>query len=313
MIGARLAEAGQDIMLVARGRHGDVIARDGLTIADPEGEAVVRVPVSATVADAALTENDVVLCAVKSQHTAGVMDELRRLGSDRLRIVCLQNGVDNERTASRRFAAVYGCAVICPTVHLEPGVVHAHSAPVTGLLDVGRYPSGTDSFASEIAEAFNRATFRSEARPDIVEVKYGKLLSNLGNAIEIICGPEHRRGPLGERLRSEATAVLAAADIAFVPDDDSRRELVTVRPVAGRSRMGGSTLQSVERGAGSVETDFLNGEIVLIGRMHDVPTPANALVTRLAHEVAARRLPPASLDPTEVLAMIETERGSATQ
>ena len=65
------------------------------------------------------------------------------------------------------------------------------------------------------------------------------------------------------------------------------------------ARPGGSTTQSLARGTGSIETDWLNGEIVLLGRLHGVPTPANGyflgLGARLVREgrgpgaVAARR------------------------
>ena len=48
--------------------------------------------------------------------------------------------------------------------------------------------------------------------------------------------------------------------------------------VPGHERHGGSSLQSVLRGAEDIETDFLNGEIVLLGRLHGIPTPANAVV-----------------------------------
>jgi 2-dehydropantoate 2-reductase len=247
---------------------------------------------------------DAVLCTVKSQHTAGVVDQLRGRGIEGMRIVCLQNGVENERTALRRFELVYGCAVKCPAVYLEPGIVQAYSAPVTGLLDVGRYPSGVDDFTEDIAGAFRSATFRSDARPDIVEVKYGKLLTNLGNAIEIVCGPEHRGGPLDDVLREEANTILTAAGIAFVPDDDPRSELIKPRSINGLARVGGSTLQSIRRGAGTIETDYLNGEIVLVGRLVGLPTPANGLVDRLAHEVAEGRRPPGSLAASDVLAML---------
>jgi 2-dehydropantoate 2-reductase len=66
-------------------------------------------------------------------------------------------------------------------------------------------------------------------------------------------------------------------------------------------RGGGSTWQSFARGTGSIETDLLNGEIVLLGRLHGVPTPANALVQRLANDAAADRRPPGSMTAADVL------------
>jgi 2-dehydropantoate 2-reductase len=52
----------------------------------------------------------------------------------------------------------------------------------------------------------------------------------------------------------------------------------------------------VQRGTGSIETDFLNGEIVLLGRLHGVPTPVNAAVQALANRIARERLAPGSLN-----------------
>ena len=59
-----------------------------------------------------------------------------------------------------------------------------------------------------------------------------------------------------------------------------------VRDIDGRRRPGSSTWQSLARGTGTVETDYLNGEIVLQGRLHDVPTPVNAALCRLAAQAA---------------------------
>ena len=62
-------------------------------------------------------------------------------------------------------------------------------------------------------------------------------------------------------------------------------------PIEGRRRLGGSTWQSLARGT-PVEVDYLNGEIVLLGRLHGVPAPVNELLCRATHAaVAARRAP----------------------
>ena len=73
-----------------------------------------------------------------------------------------------------------------------------------------------------------------------------------------------------------------------------------VQPVNGEYRGGGSSWQSLARGTGSIETDYLNGEIVLLGRMHGVPTPANTLMQRVANEQARLGAPPKSV-PVETL------------
>jgi 2-dehydropantoate 2-reductase len=73
-----------------------------------------------------------------------------------------------------------------------------------------------------------------------------------------------------------------------------------VRPVNGEFRGGGSSWQSLARGTGTIETDYLNGEIVLLGRMHGVPTPANELMQQTANRLAAEGAPPKSI-PVETL------------
>ena len=79
----------------------------------------------------------------------------------------------------RHFANTYAVCVMSPTSHIEPGVVIAQSAPVSGLLDIGRYPSGLDDRAHAIAAALNASTFHSIPRPDVMRWKYTKLLMNL--------------------------------------------------------------------------------------------------------------------------------------
>ena len=65
---------------------------------------------------------------------------------------------------------------------------------------------------------------------------------------------------------------------------------------------GGSTWQSVARRSPTIETDFLTGEIVRLGERVGVPTPANAVLLRRAHEIADSGTGPGTVDPAEVLA-----------
>ncbi len=188
-IGARLLQHGHDVVLIARGRHHDVMRDEGLTLVDPNGRHVVRVPVVAHPREVELRRDDVVILAMKTQDSAEALHALGALGGVDVAIVCAQNGVENERLALRRFARVYAMCVMLPAQHLEPGVVEASSAPITGLLDLGSYPHGLDDRAHEIVAALNASTFESIARPDIMRWKYTKLLMNLGNAAEAVCGP----------------------------------------------------------------------------------------------------------------------------
>jgi 2-dehydropantoate 2-reductase len=250
------------------------------------------------------TGDDLVLLAMKSQDTQAALEALDAVASPDIPIACLQNGVENERAALRLFENVYGVVVMCPTGHLVPGVVQAFSTPVTGMLDVGRYPHGTDTTVDQLVEAFSASTFNSLARPDVMRWKYCKLLMNLGNAVEALCGPAARQSSVAATVREEGVACLRAAgiDVASPEEDAERRDgYLTVRPIGDQDRGGGSTWQSLERQAGSVETDYLNGEIVLLGRQHGVPTPANALVQRLMVEAVATGAPAGAMTAEELL------------
>jgi len=78
---------------------------------------------------------------------------------------------------------------------------------------------------------------------------------------------------------------------------------VQILPVNGAERIGGSSWQSLTRGTGSIEADFLNGEIVLMGRERGIPVPVNEVLQRLANQAARERRPPGSATPDEVLAL----------
>jgi 2-dehydropantoate 2-reductase len=74
--------------------------------------------------------------------------------------------------------------------------------------------------------------------------------------------------------------------------------------VAGAERVGSSSRQSLLRGAGSIETDYLNGEIVLLGRLHGVPTPVNAGLCRLGRLLLSGQRPAGSLGSAEIESIV---------
>jgi 2-dehydropantoate 2-reductase len=307
VVGGRLAQSGHDVVLVARGEHGAEIQRSGLRIDSPSGSRTVNLAVVDRPSHIAYTSDDVVLLAVKSQDTVDALDDLALAADSSVPVVCLQNGVNNEREALRRFTDVYGVTVMCPTLHLEPGRVVAYSAPIAGVLDIGRYPHGVDNTAIAVANAFASSTFSSIPQPDIMRWKWAKLLNNLGNAIEAACGPAARTGAIADVVRNEALGVLGAAGIEYASPSEERErrgELVNPSPVDGEHRPGGSSWQSLARGGGRIETVFLNGEIVLLGRLHGVPTPANDALLALAQNLASAGTEPGSVDAKKLLAQL---------
>jgi 2-dehydropantoate 2-reductase len=294
LAGGRMADHGAEVLLIARGAHAEAIASDGLTIVSAERATTVKVPVVTDPSEVDFGADDVVLLAVKSHQTGAALDALRRVASPSTPIACLQNGVENERAALRLYRNVYGVCVMCPSTHLEPGVVQQDSVPVPGLLDVGRYPEGLDATVAGIAEVFRGAGFDSIERSDVMRWKYRKLIMNLGNAVNAVIASPGTRA-VTERAREEGEACLQAAgiDYASVAEDrDRRAELMQIRDIPGHPRGGGSSWQSLRRGSGSVESDFLNGEVSLLGRLHGIATPVNDLLAQLAWEAALRAAEP---------------------
>ncbi len=317
VIGFRLFASGNDVTLIARGAHYDALARQGLCLQTPESSTVLPIPVVSDPGALSFEADDVVVLAMKSQDTAAALDALRSAGpGPEVCVVLAQNGVDNERMALRRFGEVYGVCVMMPAAHLEPGVVQASSVPVPGILDVGRVPSGAGSAAAgqpgpdraaEIAGVFAAAGFSARALDDIMRWKYAKLIMNLGNAVEALCGPEARGSEISRLARVEGMAVLDSAGIDHVGDAEyaiRRGNLITPQPIGDAPRPGDSSWQSLARGTGSIEADYLNGEIVLLGRLGGVPTPVNALLQRQANATAAEKRPPGTRRAEELLALV---------
>lgn len=306
VVGGRLAQHGHDVVLVARGPHGAAIAADGLLVRSPDDEVRVRVPVVEHARLLELGAHDVVLLAVKGQHTGAALESLAGAPAD-IAVACLQNGVDNERQVLRRTPRTYAVPVMLPATHLVPGVVDASSSPVTGILDVGCYPVGVDETATALSAALASSTFSSVTDPAVMRFKWSKLLMNLGNALEAACGPIARGKDIYAMARAEGEAVLAAAgiDVASDEEDAARRgDLISLRPIAGERRGGGSSWQSLARGAGSIEVDTLNGEIVLLGRLHGVPTPVNEVLQRVGNDLARRGAAPGSTPEDELRALL---------
>jgi 2-dehydropantoate 2-reductase len=310
-VGAGLHQAGHEVALIARGEHYRAIRDRGLTFERPGESVTLEIPVADSPAALDWGGEDVVLIATKSQDTAGALTDLRAAAPIATPVVCLQNGVENERVALRLLPNVYGAVVMMPTGHLEPGVVQAYGTRGLGVIDVGCYPSGADSMSNGVAGAFNDAGISSQARPDIMRFKYAKLINNLLNAVDAIVEP----GPAGEELirraQEEGRAALTAARIEFVAEDvndvHARWERLDVRPIAGRPRAGSSTRQSLVRGAPSLETDYLNGEISLIGRRHGIATPVNDALCLLSARHLRERRAPQTLPAGEVLELARTQ------
>lgn len=286
LLAAELHSNGIDSVLVARGAHGDAIRSGGLRIRRPHGVDVVDVPVVSGPAEVTLEPSDVLVLAVKAQDVEDVLQTWSWLpvtgggvAAD-LPVLTLQNGLATEDAVLRRFREVYAATAWIAASHLTAGEVVSPSWPTVGIIWLGRHGAGTDERAARLAADLRVAGFAAEAVPDVARWKAHKLRGNITNGLDLFAGDDADLATAGELLVAELDAVYAAAGIDPVDPPAEISELPTLRidPVPGHEHRR-STWQSFARGAGS-EIDFLNGEVVLLGRLHGVATPVNEAVQR---------------------------------
>ncbi len=292
-IGGLLQLAGCEVVLIARGAHLLAMQENGLLIRTPHEAQRIGVSAVGHPSEIDFRDGDVVILTMKGQDTASALDDLERTAGLEIPIVCGQNGVGNERTAARRFLNVYGMLVVMPATFLVAGEIALFGAPKPGLLDSGRFPQGVDQTVTQLCADLSAAGFNAQPDPDVMRLKYGKLLDNLGNAVGALCGERALRVGSDDvrafmrRMRDEAIACYEAAGIDYAPRaeiGERRKATFTSGEIEGVERGGSSTWQSFRRGVPSIETDWLNGEIALLGLEHGVPTPANR-----ALQIAAKR------------------------
>ena len=322
-IGGRLTLAGRPAVLVARGDHLRALQTSGLRLRTPDEDVTRPVTAVSGPDEVDLDVDDVLVVATKTQQAAEVLlawadvpvrDGGRTVGTagERLPVLLAMNGVAGESLAQRYFTRVYGVCVWMPVVHLEPGEVIIRSTPRSGMLHLGRVPVGrTDedhAFLDRVAEDLVAANFDAPRPADVMEWKYRKLISNLGNAFQALVARNGDWRPLVEAVEAEARGVLDAAGIAYTSDEEeaaARAAGFTMKPVPGvPESVGGSTWQSLTRRTGNVETDYLNGEIVAIAHRIGRTAPLNALLAQLTRQAAVTGAQPGHLSAVELARLL---------
>ena len=221
--------------------------------------------------------------AMKSQDTGRALTALAAVAPvvDRRWSAC--------RTASPtsvpRCAAsttVYGVCVVCPALHLEPGVGGgATRRRITGILDIGRFPHGTDAHGGSDRGRARRVDVRVGRRAPTSCGGSTASSSTTSATRSTRCAvPTERVGTL-QRPAARTKAMACSprrGSTARRPEEDAARrgDGLPVGRAPPRSRGPARRRGRAWRGDGSIEADYLNGEIVLLGRLHGVPTPVNA-------------------------------------
>jgi 2-dehydropantoate 2-reductase len=301
VVGAQLSLAGYDVVLIARPAHVEAIRKHGLRFVTPYGEKALSIPAVTRPDEITFAPGDVVFLCMKGQDTYDALAALKRSVSD-VPVFCFQNGVRNEEIAGRYYRQVYGVMVHVGGVYLTPGEVQARRDP-PGSLVLGCYPTGTDDLSQTVGDHLRAAGFRTLVTADIMPFKWGKLIGNLGNAIGAATNGHDPDGRIGAGVRGEAQALMRQAGIRWITWDAARQEhpeLATPDRAALEGEVHGSTWQSLKRGEGSVEADFLNGEIVRLAQRLGATAPVNAALQRIVEAMAAGGDKPGKYTPAEL-------------
>ncbi len=301
VVAAALALSGQEVLGIARGAMLEAIRTGGLTLDSARGRETVQLECVGHPREIDFRPDDVVLLCVKTQHTEAALADLRTAGMTDQALFCLQNGVANEDMALRYFPNVHAVTVMMPAGYAEPGVVTIGCEPCYGIFDIGRYPFGRDAADDALAEVLNAANIAAFVREDAMAPKWGKLILNLGNITGALLPAGVDCTPFDDPLREEGMEVLEAAGIEWVDvgNDPRRADLMRTRE-GGEGRVGNSTAQSLARGTGSVETDWLNGEIVRLARLYGVEAPLNERAQALSVSLLSEGAEAGSLSEEEL-------------
>ncbi|MCS6940613.1 MAG: 2-dehydropantoate 2-reductase [Roseiflexaceae bacterium] len=317
-LGARLAHAGEQVTLIARGANLAAIRERGVTLIETDGTMLVAHPALATDDPSVAGAHDVVIVAVKAHQLPAVAPMLRPLFHDETIVVPAQNGIpwwyfqrhggpfegrriesvdpDGIIAANIETERIIGC-VVYPATELEaPGVVrHIEGDRFT----LGELDGSRSERVQRLSQILTRAGLKAPVRPRIRTDIWIKLWGNLAfnpvsaltraTLIEICRHPQARA--LIVAMMEEGQAVAERLGITFGITIDQR--------IAGAEQVGAhktSMLQDIEAGR-ATEVDALVGAVAELGRLVDVPTPhidAIYAAVKLLEHTVTRATPPRS-------------------
>jgi len=304
--GGHLARTGHEVILIGRPGNVNTINEKGLRLITPTGIHDVSVPAVTGPEQIDLNSEDAVLLCMKGQDTEAALRTLKPLIKD-IPIFCLQNGVRNEEIATQYFPRVFGVMVRVGAVYLKDGEVTARRDP-PGWFIIGRYPHGTDEIMETIATSLRAASFLVKTTDDVMPYKWGKLMGNLSNAIGAITNSEdNETNAISQATLQELRDLLIQVGIRWVTNEETEREWPEITmPLRGslETEAQSSTWQSLARGQGTVESEFLNGEVVRLAGSFGRQSPINEALVNISVEMAVKHELPGKYTPIQLSVLL---------
>ena len=306
-VGGHLFRAKKEVVFIeVMPAHVQAIRENGLKLVTPESTYTLKVPVVTAPGQITFKSEDVVFLCLKGQHTEAALRDLKAVTSD-VPVFCFQNGIRNEATVSALFPRTYGVSIRAGGVFTTPGEVISKADP-PGWLWMGRYPNGKDETAEAAASDLREAGYYVLVTPEIMKYKWGKLLHNIGNAINAITGiNDDDAKKIYEAIHKEAAELARASGIQWKTEKDMKEEWPEFtgkpRKVLGGSEMS-SSWQSLARGDGNIETDYFNGEITRLATKLGRKAPLNEALLKISNEMAENKEKPGKYPPKELRQML---------
>lgn len=282
--GARLQQAGEDVVLCARGDNLRALREKGLEIQSPKGD--IKIAVKATDNPREFAPYDLVLFAVKSYDTEASARQLEGcLAKDGI-LMTIQNGVENEEILCRFFPreSVMGGNSRVGAELVAPGKI-LHTA--IGVIEFGELDGRETPRAQRLAEVFKRAGIFGELTTDLKTIRWYKLMGNNStNSVSALT-----RTTLGQMLEDPEgynlvrtlmleTLAVGRAEGAKVTDDRVDLQLQQIQKALNAYAIKTSTLQDLEKGK-RLEYDAISGAVVRAARRHGMRVPTTETVYAL--------------------------------
>lgn len=170
LVGGLLANVGEDVTLIGRGRHIEAINKRGLMI---EGLTNLKINTKATTSIPG-AKPDLIILTTKSYSTDDALNSAKDIVRDTW-VLSLQNGIGNEEKIMELGGRPIGGITTNGAVLKEPGVVEWRGR---GITLIGLYPKGRNEFVEEVKETFNRAGLETEVTENIIGWKWAKTIVN---------------------------------------------------------------------------------------------------------------------------------------
>lgn len=291
--GGRLAQAGEEVVFIARGAHLEAMRANGLRVDSLQGDFTVH-PVHATDAPAEVGKADVVLVAVKAWQVPEAAAAIQPMLGKATFVVPLQNGVE----APEQLAAVLGkeCVLggLCHIVSYIAGPGHIRHAGIEPHIAFGELQGRKSERAEALKATFNRAGVWAEVPDDIQAAMWEKFLfiaaiSGVGAVTRAPAGVMRRlpetRGFLESAMKE--TAIVGRGHDVNLPEDVVEETLAFIDNLPEGATA--SMQRDIIEGRPS-ELHSQNGAVVRLGAEVGVPTPTHAYLYHalLPQELRAR-------------------------